>query len=317
MKHPFPVAITNTIREAFRVCPQKFYWAHVRNLVPAYPSIHLHAGASFAKGLEVARRTFYENKTSAFEAERAGVSALIEAYGTFDADNDMLDSNKSLSNLLRGYEDYFMEYKLGEDSIQPFMTPEGKAALEFSFTIPTNIPHPDTGDPILYAGKFDMLGQSSDGGSLWVVDEKTTSQLGAQWANQWDLNSQFTGYCMAAREFGYPVVGAMIRGVGLLKTKITHQQVPVYRSQWQIDRWWTQLHRDIRMMLALWQADNSAQGDAEGSGAEYDFALGSACTSYGNCPYKKLCMSPTPEQWLAVDYKPSDYNPLSATREES
>lgn len=307
-KPDFPVAITNTIRESFVNCHQKAYWAHFRQRVPAFPSIHLHAGASFAKGLEVARRSFYELGLSQDASEQAGRDALIDAYGTFDSDHGMEDSNKSLSNMIRAFEDYFMEYALGVDSIKPHMTPEGKAALEFSFAIPTNVKNPQTGDPILYSGKFDMLGVQQD--TLWVVDEKTTSQLGQQWANQWDLNSQFTGYCMAAREYGYPVAGAIIRGIGLLKTKISHVQVPVYRSQWQIDRWWAQLHRDIQMMVALYEAD-------DGSGTEFDFALGAACSSYGNCPYKKLCMSPTPEQWLAVDYVKSDYNPLSGTREES
>jgi len=305
-KPDFPIAISNTIRESFSNCHQKAYWEFFRRLKPATPNIHLHAGGSFAKGLEVARRSFYESKMSEADSIMAGQDAMIAMYDDFDEKNGYLDSNKSLANLLRGFDDYFMEYQLGKDEFIPLMTAEGKAGLEFSFAIPTNIPHPQTGDPILYAGKFDMLAKRDD--VLWIVDEKTTSQLGQTWGAQWDMNSQFTGYCMAAREYGYPVAGAIIRGVGLLKTKISHQQVILYRPQWQIDRWWKQLHRDIRMMVALYEAD-------PGDGSEFDYALGAACSNYGSCSYKQLCMSNNPETW-ASNYIPSEYNPLTTVREE-
>lgn len=300
-KPDFPIAISNTIREAFVNCPQKAYWEFFRRLKPATPNIHLHAGGAFAKALETARRAFYEQGKAEDEAVQVGEDMLITTYGTFDADNGYLESSKSLSNLLRAYTDYFFEYPLSSDAFTPVITADGKAGLEFSFAIPTSIRHPQTGDPILYAGKFDMLAKRGD--EFWIVDEKTTSQLGQTWNSQWDLNSQFTGYCMAARNYGYPVQGAIIRGVGLLKTKISHQQAIVYRPEWQIDRWWKQLHRDIQMMVALYEAD-------PGDGSQFDFSLGAACSNYGACPYKNLCLSNQPEVW-AQNLVPSDYNPLS------
>ena len=42
------------------------------------------------------------------------------------------------------------------------------------------------------------------------------SSLGEAWAKPWDLDSQFTGYVRAALEYGFPVAGVVIRGVGLL-----------------------------------------------------------------------------------------------------
>lgn len=310
IKLDFPVAISNTMREAFVVCQRRGYWANHRQVVPQYPSIHLHAGAAFARGLEIARRSFYEEGKSPMDAEREGYNAMLAAYGSFDVEHGLEESNKSFENLSRAFESYFMEYPMNHDMFRPVITSEGKAALEFSFTLPTNIMHPQTGDPILYAGKFDMLAERD--GAYWVVDEKTTSQLGQTWGKQWDLNSQFTGYCAAAIHYGYPVQGAMIRGIGLLKTKISHAQVPIYRPQWQIDRWWNQLHRDLRMMVAVYQAD-LADG---GHGNEFSQALGSACTSYGECAYKRLCEAQNPEEWVELYYKPSEYNPLKSAVEE-
>jgi hypothetical protein len=307
-KNEFPLAISNTMREAFVVCPQKFFRGYVQKLVPSTPNIHLTAGGAFAKGLETTRRSFYEQHLSTEDSIELGYAALQESYANFDIHHGYTDHNKNFDNLAKAFYDYFMEYKLDTDTMRPYMTPDGKAALEFSFAIPLPIPHPVSGDPILYAGKFDMLGVRN-GEDLWVVDEKTTSQLGAQWNKQWDLNSQFTGYCFAARHLGYPVQGAMIRGVGLLKTKISHVEVPLSRAQWQIDRWYNQMLRDIRLMIAMWESDPL-------QGSEFSYALGSACTSYGECPYKRLCESRTPEDWIEQYYKQSDYNPLRIVVED-
>lgn len=305
-KPPFPEAISNTIREAFVQCPRKAYWGYIRRQAPQGESIHLVAGGSFAKGLEITRKAFYEHNKSSFEAQAEGFEAMRLRYNGFDVEHGMEDHNKGFSNLTKAFTDYFFEYPLETDRLKPLMQ-NGKASVEFSFAIPTEVLHPVTGNPILYAGKFDML--ATDGDVLWVEDEKTTSQLGSQWSSQWDLNSQFTGYCYAARSYGYPVAGAIIRGIGLLKTKISHQQVPITRAPWQIDRWWKQMNRDLRMMVAMWEADS-------GLGEEFSMALGAACTSYGACPYKRLCEAQNAEEWLSVYYRPSEYEPLTPQGEE-
>jgi len=310
----FPVAMTNTIREAFVNCPSKAYWAYCRRLVPQYPSIHLHAGSAFAKGLEETRRQYYEHHATPSDAFDAGFQALTAAYGNFDIDNGLTDSNKSLENLQRAFTDVFFEYPLDKDNYIPHITSEGRAALEFSFALPMNLKHPDTSEVLMYAGKFDMLAQSrNDPSSLWVLDDKTTGQLGPAWAQQWNLNSQFTGYIYAAQQYGYNVRGAIIRGVGLLKTRISHAQVPLSRSQFELDRWWEQLHRDTRMFIAQYEADRDA--DKGGSGKEFSLALGSACSAYGGCPYARLTQSRNPEEWIESYYRISDYDPLKSSVE--
>ena len=294
----FPSAIDNTMRESFVNCPTKFYEAHILGLAPKQPSIHLHAGAAFAKGLEVARRAFYELHYDEMDAVTLGTKAMVEAYGDFDEEYGFLDHNKSKANLLRAIHSYFIEYPLGVDTIIPLKTGDNRYALEFSFSVATKILHPVTGDPILYAGKFDMLGVRD--GTLWVTDEKTTSSLGASWNKQWDLNSQFTGYCMGAREYGYPVAGAIIRGVGLLKTNITHAQCIIHRPDWQIARWWDQLHQDLNRMVACWKLD------------QWDHALGAACSAYGDCTFKPLCVSQEPDKWREMYFIERRWNPLDA-----
>lgn len=299
IKPRFPEVIDNTMRSDFLTCPRKFAFSFIENLAPAAPSIHLHAGGAFAKGLEVARRSFYEQGNDESIARRDGLQALMAAYGPIEAPITR-SGDKSLENVIRAFDSYMERYKLGLDPIRPFVTANGKAMVEFSFTIPLEIEHPETGNPLLYGGRADMIGIMSD--ALWVTDEKTASQLGETWADQWKLDSQFTGYIAAAHMHGYPVAGALIRGVGLLKTKITHAEVQLHRGTWMIERWWQQLHRDVKRMVQAWK---------EGY---FDYAIKKdSCAGYGGCSFLMLCERPESEHenYLPIYFRSRNWNPLA------
>lgn len=289
---PFPYFIDNTARDAFVACPLKWKRSFLDNLAPVEPSIHLHAGGCFAFGIEVARRAFHEQSLSESDALSRGLEALISFWGDPAFGED---TAKSLPRMIWAFDDYFREYPLPRDTIQPLIK-DGKAAVEFSFAIPLPINNPDSGEPLVFTGRFDMLGLFNN--ALFVVDEKTTTALGQQWSQQWDLKSQFTGYCAAAREYGYPVVGAIIRGVGLLKEKTTFAQVLQYRPDWQIDRWWEQLLRDVNRMVEAYTT------------GVYDAALSEPCSQYGGCAFRRMCLSPTPEAWVEGYFTERNWDPL-------
>lgn len=302
---PFPHLIDNSMRGDFVSCPKKFYWAYVRNITGSAPNIHLHAGGAFAAGLESARRAFYERQMDEAHALKAGLEALIKFYGPIELP-PARSGDKSLDNVIRAFDSYFQRYPLASDIIKPLITANGKAMVEFNFTIPLEIKHPQTGEPLLYGGRSDMIGVMHD--ALWVTDEKTAASLGETWAAQWDLESQFTGYAAAARLHGYPVAGALIRGVGLLKTKISHSEVTVYRPDWIIERWWQQLHRDVKRMLQNWE---------EGY---WDLALAkSSCSAYGGCLFDMLDKQPDSEhaRYIEAYYRPRNWNPLAKDHGEN
>lgn len=284
-KPPFPDFIDNTARSDFILCPRKFFYSFIFSLAPAAPSIHLHAGGAFAKGLEVARTAYWEHKQSVGEAKRLGLQAIIKTYGAFVAPPTK-QGDKSLENVIKAFDSYMLRYPLDRDIIRPYRTDSGRYMIEFTFAMPTEVLNPSTGQPILYKGRADMIGTVDDQ-SLWITDEKTATQLGEQWANNWELDSQFTGYIAAARSYGYNVAGALVRGVGLLKTKISHAEAQVYRGTWEVERWWAQLQKDLRRMVAAYKA------------WDFDYALSkSACNAFGGCSFAPLDKSPNPEKWL-------------------
>lgn len=296
MKTAFPKFIDSTARREFTLCQQKFNYGTIRHLRKREDSIHLHFGGCLARGLEVTRKSFYGEKLSLIQSLAAGAQAIIETWGDFPPDDH---GKKTLETCLLALYEYFKQYPPESDIIKPLMF-DGKPAVEFTFALP--IPdrfHPETGEPLLYSGRFDML--ASYGKSVFVVDEKTASALGESWANQFKMSAQQIGYCWAANSFGYDAIGAIIRGIGILTYDITHSMSIINISQWQIDRWLNQLQRDVDSMIAAWQVD------------EWDLAFDDACSNYGECPFLTLCQSRTPEKWIETHYKRVVWNPLHDT----
>lgn len=290
----FPHTWDSTMLAAFRSCPQKFFRSYVEHWKPKAESVHLVAGGAFAKGIEVARRGFFEEKQSPDAAYGEGIAALVKAYGDFQCPPD---SAKSLERTMGALEFYFERYPFGDDGLTPIQFANGKSAIEFSFAEPLNVAHPISRDPILYTGRCDMIGTFA--GGVYCVDEKTTSSLGATWSRQWEMRAQFTGYQWAAQRAGVNVQGTLVRGVSILKTKYDTQQAVTYRAGHEVERWQKQTERDILRAQDMW---------AEGY---WDFALDHACAEYGGCNMVQICKSASPEDWLPMSFERRVWDPLA------
>jgi hypothetical protein len=290
----FPHAVDSTMLASFRSCPQKTFRQYMEHWKPKNESVHLVAGGAFASGVEAARKGFYEQGMSVADAEAAGLTALIKHYGDFEPP---ADSAKSLDRMCGALEFYFSHYPLGEDGCEPVLLPNGKRAIEFSFAEPLPIPHPVTGDPILYTGRADAI--MNFAGGRYITDEKTASSLGASWAKQWEMRSQFTGYCWASAQAGLPVDGTLVRGVSILKTKYDTLQAVTYRGSHEIARWLDQTCRDIQRWIRMWEEGH------------YDFSLDHACAEYGGCSMVSVCKSPDPETWLPMYFTKRVWDPLA------
>lgn len=293
---PFPQLIDNSALSSFKKCPRDWYYSSLRAITSQGGNIHLHAGGAYAAGLEAARKAFYTHGLPSDEAIAQGMNAFIRFWGEFEAPEN---AAKSFDRMLLALLEYFEQYPMETDIVKPYSPDGGKShAIEFSFAIPLDIRHPQTNDPILYGGRFDMLAQRED--ALFVEDDKTASQLGAQWNRNWDLDAQFTGYCYAAKSYGLPVAGAIIRGLSILKGGYGHAQAIIYRPQWMIDQWLETTTHYIKLMIAYWEQGLYPQAFDKHS-----------CNSYGGCGYTKLCSSPNPEGWIAQYYEPRVWNPLA------
>lgn len=294
IRPPFPEVIDSTIVAAFRSCPRKAFLEYILHWKSKEPSVHLHAGGAYAKGMEVARKAFYEQGKSPEDSVALGVGALLEFYGNFQCPED---SAKSSSRTAGALEFYFDRYPLGTDKATPLVLQGGKRAIEFGGVEVLEEAHPETENPLQYSWRMDMAVDFQ--GMKLGEDDKTASQLGASWPRQWDLRSQFTAYVWGAKRNGVELNGFLVRGVSILKTKYDTLEAITYRPDWQIDRWYEQLHRDIRRMKACWE---------EGY---YDYNLDHACAEYGGCPFRSVCLAREQQPVLEGLFSRRIWNPVT------
>lgn len=297
----FPAFVDSSMLGTFKSCQRQWLYQYLMHLSPVEKSIHLVAGGAFAKGLEHARLHFYTVERNEKDAVLMGQLAAIKEWGDYA---DHHGDTKSLPNILLAIEAYFEHHGFSTDLIQPYFYERGEKkdhpAVEFSFALPIGRDHPTTGEPLLYVGRYDMLGLYNN--TLFVVDEKTTGRLGSSWAGQWDLRSQFTGYCWAAQQYGFPVAGAIVRGVSILKHDFGFAESITYRSDHLIERWLETTRYYIDQMILCWKNN------------QYIHNLDGACTAYSGCPFKIVCDKREPTDWLS-NYVVRKWNPVLGMEE--
>lgn len=320
----FPEIVDSSMLSSLKTCEALFEKQYIQHFKPKGLSVHLHAGASFAKGLEVARTAFFTGeyhwmeKVTTISGESGlpsktemvhkieqrdpydvdsslacGLQALLTAYGDFDCPED---SAKSASRMAGAYEFYFSSYPLARGVDEPITLPSGRKGIEFSFAEPCDVRHPHTGNPILIVGRMDAILQMF--GGAFIEDDKTTSSLGASWSKQWDLRGQFSGYAWACKRSGIDVNGAVIRGVSILKTKYDTMQVVSYRPEWQLNRWYDEAMHWLERAKANWASGRWLHN------------LDHACAEYGGCAFRQVCLSQDEQPWLDTTFERRIWNPL-------
>jgi len=297
MPPPFPEAVDATWINDFKNCAQKFEYSALEGLRLREESIHLIAGAAFAKGLEATRLAFHTYHHSEKISLACGVTTLIQEYG--DPTLPPQGTNKTVDRMCGALVYYFDTFPLTTDHLQPYELSSGPA-IEATFAFPTSITHPTTGNPILYAGRFDMIGVYKS--VAFVVDEKTTEALGPSYPKQFDLRAQLTGYMYGAIGQGVPIKGSIVRAIAILKTEYKHLEIINYARKWELDRW---LHNmEYHLLEAVRRYTNNI----------WPLNLGDACNLYGGCPYRPLCKKENPSNEKSK-YAIVRWDPLKRERE--
>lgn len=307
-KPVFPDAIDNSIRKELVKCETAAKYKYIEGVrADSGGRVDLIAGGAFAAGMETMRRAYYEDGKDTGECLNEGVAALYRQYGGFMPEGK---TNKTPERMAGALAFYAQQCPLEQERLIPLMLPDGRRMIEVGFNFPIPVQHPDKPQLLTYCGRFDAL-CLDEHDVAWVVDEKTTSQMGEKWSNQWPLDSQMTGYVWGARRlleqhgFDYEVGGAIINGIAIRLRDYEHVRIVTYRQDWEVDRWFGQMLRDVERLKG-----------AHLSG-EYDMTLDHACAFYNNpCEFAPLCLSRNPERLLqSGGWKEVRWNPV--TREET
>lgn len=315
ISYRFPDVIDSTILACADSCWQRFFHEYILCLSSSVISPDLHAGGAFARGIEVARRAYWFEKLSPPDAIFAGFKAFMLQWGAeFEPapKRDGTPHPKDFVNTAGAYFDYFRQYSLDSDPIQPYIMSGNRPAIEFSFAIPLPIKHPITGNPLLYGGRMDMIGYYQS--FLAIIDEKTTSQLGMNWERKWPMRGQFKGYAWAAQQHGVPAKAAVIRGIAIQKTQYSHLQAITQIQDWQIAEWHADMLSKVQEMVErfeAWQQQLNRGMDAIPHAARpWRKSWADACESYGGCQFLDLCISRDPTIWYDT-FQRRIWNPLN------
>ena len=176
---------------------------------------------------------------------------------------------------------------------------------EMTFSIPV------TSD-FTFTGRMDKIVKWDN--TLWILDHKTTSGLGATYFNMAEPNLQFMGYAYAAREMGYNIRGVIIDAIlvakGLLPSDAAtgvrknpnltpFARYDIYYKEENFAEWYKTVmavRKDIKVC------------------EEYDewYPNFDACTHFGECPYRRVCKEDQAirQRILDADYEVSHWNPL-------
>jgi hypothetical protein len=305
------------MREEWLRCPHAFFRRHIQGLVKlplvgpgedldgaSTKSVHLHFGGALARGLEIVRRSWTADALPEIDCLQRGVDALILFWGdAVFTPTTRNEEAKTLANAILTLERYFVEWPL-DDPMQRVGVRDGEPLVEFSGAAPIpGVYHPTSGDPLIYAGRFDAM---IDRGKLWGLDDKTTgSNVNTDgWRAQWRLAGQFTGYTWLANQYGYGIDAFLIHGVQVLKTQTNFAEVIAPRPPWMVEVWLRQLQADVETMieqyLSLLDTLNTSRIQKSGYSHSFPQALGHACVSFNHaCTFlDDLCAQPNPDDWL-------------------
>ena len=167
----FPQVIDSSMMED-AACQYKFFIKHVLKKHEPGTSVDLHAGGAIAHALEAARLSLWVDKQPLDKALEVATEAFIEFWGDYEAPENHA---KDFVNTINAIYSYFEEYPPHTDKIEPYLFEGGRPAVEFTFAIPLPIMHPDTNEPLVFAGRFDLLGYYHN--SLYIQRSSSYTEI--------------------------------------------------------------------------------------------------------------------------------------------
>lgn len=309
MKTLFPLIISNTDMSLLSMCELRWFRERCQNLRKPSFNIDLTAGSSFAKGLEITREAFYNDKKANYEAIALGYNYILESMHSEMSDKAQ-DTNvlKSPERMALALQTYFKKFPLESDTVVPAIREDGSHAIEHKITIELPILHPELNIPLIFKAKLDML--ATEMGRTFIVDEKTTKAISSSEASLLQTAGQFCGYAWAAREKGIRVEGVKVRKVAIQIKDIKVEEFEIPITEFMIDMWYKSFIYKLTSMVNSYKYFIAQAGQiniANGSDTIQDYFIPDyqlGCTSYYRpCPFTDGCTSKYGEKFLESSFE--------------
>lgn len=267
-----------TSLSTWQTCQRKYYYRHVRGLVGKVEA----TAPNFGKAIHAGLDSWYTDKD---------VTKAVDVFKSNYVEDLVRDDKRT--------------HKMGEWILTNYDAkyrdqPHELIKTEHSFRVPLA-----NGNFLI--GRIDKIVRWNN--ALWVIDHKTTSQLGANYFKMAEPNMQFDIYTYAARAEGYPVVGVIVDALlvakGLLDSTQRTRLTPLARFD---------CYRSDDHMAESMDTILSIQSEIDRC-RESGVWLPNygACTDYGECAYRRVDMEDRDirERIIQSDYKVEFWSPLT------
>ena len=283
----FPEIISDTDVSLFG-CPLKWFRERCLCLKPLQYEYNenLTAGVAFAKGLELTRLHYIETG-NVEEALEKGKTHILELMET-EEEEDSLFGKRNLgyktpirvSQLL---EEYLRQFPLDQEYSPVPLTIDGNKGIEHTITAELPLKHPITDKPLIFKGKFDMLGKT-EMGTLAIFDEKVVKNLTKNDQKFYSVKSQFIGYSWLCQQEGYgDVNNVYVRACAILKNEYKIAEYPIYITESMRKAWLSNLLETSLRFKSYFKVQSK-------NSTYFNPSFSSECNKYFTpCQYTNLC----------------------------
>lgn len=297
--------IDNSSLEQFTTCPRAALYSVARKLRPSGERVPLIFGGIIHKILETRYRAI-----TALHAQTSQVTAMMLAvaereFATWAPPEDEFRNYSCAVEFIRRYED---EYPF--ESFEVLRQKDGSPMIEVPFALPLGELDDGSGKiiKVLWTGRIDMAYRSQNGGGVYVLDHKTTSVMGPNFRNQFEISHQMYGYAWAAEQLiGEPVQAVVINGLGIRKPsktgkafEFTRPVIPVSRNL--LEEWKTDCLHIVSDFIEMCRRGYLPKHTA--------WCVG----KFGECPFRKVCTLDTEDQREMMlnsgEFQKNEWSPL-------
>lgn len=303
-----PRPIDNTALADYMACPRKFFYGMVLNrrrqgVTP--PALAF--GTSWHSALEAHYKT---------GGDRAAVEmAILTSW----EQHDRPDDHRTMQRVLSCYEQYCNHW--GDHATDTARNGRTVGFPENPMVeIPVELAWPGGAHP--YTGKIDRIIEIN--GLYYVEDHKSTSQLGAQYFQQYDPSNQMMGYAWLAQKLtGLRIAGVRINALGVLKTQTKLAREIISYSKERLEEWaenynaWVARLESSYKIVQDYNADHSQmEPDPDEARSVVNSAFPhnfQACAGkYGMCQYASVCaFQPARRDYvLSTEYSLKEWDPM-------
>lgn len=299
--------IDNSFLEALTTCPRSLQYAYLQRRVSAAERTPLSFGTAIHAALEYRYKHIGNSCPTPLDEQEILDEVLLPH---FTANPTPDGDHRTCSLALELIKKYNQRYPL--EPFQLMTDKDNNIMTELSFSVPlTTTLIGGNQIPVNYVGRIDLPVLWD--GHIIIIDHKTTSSIGARYADTQKVSPQFEGYCWAFQQ------STGLKPLGFCINVIRSQEPPA-RPRNGIDAWWDESflrHKEYLRPNQLDEWKNNVLHHIDEFIWHYERGYMSqkkkACTMYGKCQFYEVCYLPEAnrEQYLASTmFRDNDWSPL-------